>query len=80
MGARAFPHWPRMLKRTTACAYLDLSAAEFEREITAGRLPGPVMLGNTEHWSRTQLDAHLERLTGESLPDWRRSSPLYNGA
>ena len=32
------PYWPRMLKRATACAYLDLSAAELEREIAAGRL------------------------------------------
>lgn len=73
------PHWPRMLKRATACAYLDLSAAELEREIAAGRLPHPVMLGNAEHWSRTQLDEHLERLTGEHQQDWRRNSPLYNG-
>ncbi|EQB06195.1 hypothetical protein [Sphingobium baderi] len=68
-----------MMKRATACAYLDLSAAEMEREIMSGRLPHPVMLGNTEHWSRVQLDEHLERLTGERQADWRRASPLYNG-
>lgn len=78
MGKHA-PFWPRMMKRTTACAYLDLTAAELEREIAVGRLPNPVMLGNAEHWSRAQLDEHLERLTGERQPDWRASSPLYNG-
>ena len=39
MGAHV-PFWPRMMKRATACAYLDLSAAEMEREIAPGRLTG----------------------------------------
>lgn len=78
MGARDFPHWPRMLKRSTACAYLDLSAAEFEREIASGRLPHPVMLGNGLHWSRAEIDTYLERLTGESPDDdWRKGTKLY---
>ena len=79
MGARSFPHWPRMMKRATACAYLDLSSAEFEREISAGRLPHPVKLGNSEHWSRTQLDEFLDRLSGDKVSDWRSRSPLFNG-
>lgn len=79
MGAHV-PFWPRMMKRGTACAYLDLSAAEFEREIAAGKLPHPVKLGNTEHWSRAQLDEHVDRLTGAAAAnDWRKGSPLYNG-
>lgn len=79
MGAHV-PFWPRMMKRATACAYLDLSAAEFEREIAAGHLPHPVKLGNTEHWSRSQLDEHIDRLTGAAVVnDWRKASPLYNG-
>lgn len=72
-----FPDWPRSMKREKACAYLDLSAAEFEREIIAGRLPQPVKLGNHDHWSRAELDACIERLTGEQSEDWRARSPLY---
>lgn len=71
------PDWPRMMRKATACAYTDLSAAEFEREIVAGRLPAPVQLGNAPHWSRADLDAALERLTGHALEDWREQSPLY---
>ncbi len=72
------PHWPRMMKRATACAYLDLSAAELEREIACGRLPHPVMLGNGLHWSQADIDAHLERLTGEAAADdWRKNTKLY---
>lgn len=78
MGAYT-PFWPRMMKRATACAYLDLSATELEREITAGRLPHPVMLGNGLHWSRAEIDTYLERLTGEAetAPDWRKGTKLY---
>ncbi|MFD1104187.1 helix-turn-helix transcriptional regulator [Sphingobium olei] len=77
---RLAPFWPRMMKRGTACAYLDLSAAELEREIAAGRLPHPVMLGNAEHWSRSELDEYVDRLTGvRAANDWRKGSPLYNG-
>ncbi len=75
-----FKDWPRMMKRATASAYCDLSAAEFEREVFAGRLPQPVKLGNSEHWSRIAIDEMLSRLSGESLPNWREQSPLYNSA
>lgn len=79
MGAHRHP-WPRMMKRATACAYLDLSAAELEREIAGGRLPHPVMLGNGLHWSQVELDDYVERLTGaHKANDWRKASPLYNG-
>ena len=71
------PDWPRMMRRPTACAYTDLSSAEFEREIAAGRLPAPIVLGNAPHWSRADLDAHLERLTGEAVDDWRSRTKLY---
>lgn len=73
------PSWPRMMKRATACAYLDLSAAELEREIVAGRLPAPVMLGNVLHWSQADIDAHVEKLTGQDEPaaDWRKKVKLY---
>lgn len=65
--------WPRFMKRKTAAEYCDLSEIAFEREITAGRLPCPVMLGNREHWCRNALDKALDQLTGaEPLPEYRR--------
>lgn len=79
MGA-AFRPWPRMMKRATACQYLEISAAELEREIAAGRLPHPIRLGNGEHWSQAEIDACMARLTGEAeSDDWRKRLPLYGG-
>lgn len=69
------PTWPRMMKRATAAAYCDLSVASFEREVAIGRLPLPVKLGNTEHWCQAQIDAALDRLTGQAAPDWRKEQP-----
>lgn len=64
------PYWPMMLKRNQAAAYLSLSPAEFEREVNEGRLPVPVMLGNSEHWSRRKLDEAIEEMHG-GVEDWR---------
>lgn len=74
------PYWPIMMKRSTAAHYCDLSVAEFEREVASGRLPMPVKLGNSEHWSRLAIDEMLGRLTGDSGPDWRKKSKLYGAA
>jgi predicted DNA-binding transcriptional regulator AlpA len=65
------PHWPGMMRRSLAARYCDLSVAEFEREIAAGRLPMPVKLGNSEHWSKARMDEALERIAGGSANDWR---------
>lgn len=66
-------NWPRMMKRQTAAAYCDLSVGAFEREITAGRLPAPIVLGGREHWCKNALDRALDRLTGaEQVPDYRK--------
>jgi predicted DNA-binding transcriptional regulator AlpA len=74
------PYWPAMMRQKTAAAYCDLSAAEFEREVSAGRLPLPVKLGNSEHWSRALIDERLGRLVGDGRPDWRATSGLYSDA
>jgi predicted DNA-binding transcriptional regulator AlpA len=66
-----------MMKRQTAALYCDLSVAEFEREVNSGRLPLPVKLGNSEHWSQVAIDEMLNRLTGDTIPDWRSKSPMY---
>lgn len=73
------PHWPCMMKRAKAAAYCDLSAAEFEREINDGRLPMPVKLGNSEHWSKLQLDKALEKIASGSN-DWRTKLGLNDAA
>lgn len=79
MMGQAFPHWPAMMKRPLAARYCDLSAAEFEREVNAGRLPNPIMLGNSEHWSRRKLDEALDALHG-GTGDWRSQLGLNNAA
>jgi len=74
------PDWPRMMRRRTAALYCDLKSEAFEREVAAGRLPVPVLLGGDEHWSRPALDTALDRLTGDTVPNWRKTSGLYNEA
>lgn len=69
-----------MMRRATAAAYLELSPAEFEREVAAGRLPMPIKLGNSEHWSREAIDDAIGRLTGENAPTWRDKARLYGQA
>jgi predicted DNA-binding transcriptional regulator AlpA len=78
--ASVAPHWPRMMRRATAALYCDLSQPEFEREVSAGRLPMPVKLGNSEHWSQAAIDEMLMLLTGDGEEDWRKGSPLYGEA
>lgn len=73
------PSWPAMMKRAKAAAYCDLSPKEFEREVSEGRLPMPVMLGDSEHWSRRKLDEALELLHG-GADDWRSKLGLNNAA
>lgn len=75
--AREYPYPPRMMLRPRAAHYCDLTLAGFEREVVAGRLPQPVMLGGQEHWSRAALDESLERIAGEAAGDWRKDQPLY---
>lgn len=77
MGALNRPDWPRLMKRGTAAAYCDLTPTEFDREVTAGKLPLPIALGNHEHWSRVQLDEYIANLAGEGAADWRREQPAY---
>ncbi len=74
---KEYPYPPRMMTRSRAAHYCDLSEPEFEREVAAGCLPPPVKLGNRDHWSRAALDETLERLAGDREPDWRGSSNLY---
>lgn len=68
-----------MMKRQLAADYCDLSIAEFEREIIAGRLPMPVKLGKHDHWSKARLDESLDRLTADNS-NWFDGSPLYGDA
>ena len=66
--------WPRMMRRKTAAEYVDLSESAFEREVLAGRLPSPVMLGGREHWDVRALDEALNQIAGiEAEPDYRKN-------
>jgi hypothetical protein len=77
MPARVAPTWPRMMKRSLAALYCDLTVKDFEGEVLAGRLPQPVILGGEEHWSTPHIDEHLERLCGAKVPDWRANAKFY---
>lgn len=71
--------WPAMMRKGTAAAYLDLSVAVFSREVVAGVIPPPIVLGGRPSWSRRQIDAAMERLTEEQgADDWRSRTNLYN--
>lgn len=74
------PDWPRMMRVQTAARYCDLTTEQFEREVSKGRLPIPVMLGGSPHYSRVQIDEMLGRLTGDTGPSWRSRSKLYTDA
>lgn len=75
--ARHAPDWPRIMRRETAAMYCDMAPADFEREVADARLPLPFKLGGKEFWSRSAIDEMINRLTGDTVPDWRRKSKLY---
>lgn len=69
------PAWPVMMKRKTAAAYCDMTEAAFEREVSAGRLPMPVMFGGRDHWRKEAIDKALDYITGDAKqgePEFRR--------
>jgi hypothetical protein len=67
-----------MMTRARAAHYCDLPEAEFEREVAAGTLPPPILLGRKPHWSRKDLDERLDMLAGGDAPDWRANSNFYS--
>ena len=71
--------WPAAMRLKSAASYCELSVADFEREISAGRLPMPVKLGSHEHWSKAKIDEALERIAGSSH-DWRAAVGLNHAA
>lgn len=79
MASAAMPHWPAMMRQALAARYCDLSVAEFERQVAAGRLPCPLSIGSVERWSKGQLDKALAAIAGDIDDDWRSGSPLYSG-
>ena len=65
--------WPRLMKRSTAAQYCDLSEPAFERAVLEGTLPFAVKLGDRDHWDKLALDAAISKLLGdEDQPDYRR--------
>lgn len=77
---KVYPDWPRAMKRATAAAFCDLSLAEFDAEVASAKLPQGFLLGRSLHWSRSAIEEHLGRLSGDTRPDWREQSPLYSSA
>ena len=70
---------PILMKKATAAQYVDMSVAAFEREVLAGRLPQPVLIGGKDHWDRRAIESALDALTG-GVKDWRSRSPLEGNA
>lgn len=73
--------WPRAMRRATAARYCDLAESKFLGEVAAGRLPGPIRLGESDQWDRIGIDAALDKLFGAGAWDWRAEQPgLRSGA
>jgi hypothetical protein len=58
-----------MMRRATAAAYLDISERSFIGEIAAGRLPSGIILGGREHWRKDAIDAAIENLNVQQVPE-----------
>ena len=67
------PYWPRLLKRTDACRYVSMTAAEFEKAVGLGEMPMPRKIGTVERWDREAIDKALDGDAG----DWRKDQPIY---
>ena len=67
---------PILMKKSTAALYVDMSVAAFEREVIAGRMPQPILIGGKDHWDRRAIENALDALSGR-VKDWRERSPLY---
>lgn len=61
--------WPALMLRRTAAEYCDMSEPAFEREVTAGRFPGPFLIGGKDHWRKDALDAAIARLGSSGSND-----------
>lgn len=64
--ARIIARWPEMMLERDAADYCSLSLAAFQREVYAGRLPGPVRFGGKDHWRKSIIDRALDVLTGDA--------------
>lgn len=71
------PNWPRMMRKSTAAAYLDMGEAAFQRAVDADELPGSVILGGNPMWSRPAIDERCDHLTGNAAHDWRKHAKFY---
>lgn len=65
------------MRRSTAARYLDLSEAEFGREVASGRIPVPFRLGRSDHWSKQAIDIALGLHLDPPEDDWRSRQPAY---
>ena len=73
------PYWPRMLKRSTAAQYCELTPQQFDAEVYAGRLPMSVAMAGGPRWDRAALDTSLDEMSGVGN-DWRKDQPGLRSA
>lgn len=53
---------PRLMKKSDACAYLNIEEGTFDLWMKAGRIPAP--LEGTKRWDRHAIDAALDKASG----------------
>lgn len=70
--------WPSLMTRATAAAYLDGTEASLEKEYLSGNMPGPVIYAGKEMWRKADIDAAIEKIGGQHVPNWRDTAPLYH--
>ncbi|WP_169543924.1 hypothetical protein [Sneathiella aquimaris] len=60
-----YPDWPRMMSKSTAAAYLDVSIATFEKYVPVESLP----FGSRALYDREELDQFVSGLTNRGPID-----------
>jgi predicted DNA-binding transcriptional regulator AlpA len=60
--------WPRLMRRSRAARYCDISETKFDELVADGRLPKATRVDGMVLWDRRALDASIDDLI---------DSPLY---
>ena len=72
---------PLMLRRANAARLCDMTVAQFERAMSEGTMPQPVLIAGEERWALSAIEDAIRRLTNGDQHDWRSKQPgLRNAA
>lgn len=56
------PHWPELMRREMAAAYLDMGPSTFDRLTAAGKIKGKRLTGRLIRYRKADLDRFIEKL------------------